>query len=295
MPHLLVVILEDLRHLPDLLQAWQAIDVPGVTIMESVGGYQAHTWLGRVGLGALDRLFEAEEVQRRTLLVAIEDEELLERAIAEAEQVVGGFQRPHSGLVMAVPVTHVRGLRKAEPKQVEVELPPAVLPGWIVQRDTPIEAVLDILDLEPTIIRPETPLDEVAQAMLAQCNVHVACVTAEDGRLIGLLRLRALADDLFFHIMPEEFMSEITDLERLMQYADKSRMCTAADAMQEPVWVKRDDTVKDAFKRLHEHELSGLPVVDDQYHVVGYINLLELLAVCLKREDQTPASSEADS
>jgi CBS domain-containing protein len=295
MPHLLIVILEDLRHLPDLLQAWHGIDVPGVTIMESVGGYQAHSWLSRVGLGAIDRLFEAEEVQRRTLLVTIEDEGLLEQAIAEAERVVGGFERPHSGLVIAVPVTHVRGLRKVEPQQIEVELPPAVRPGWIVQRDTPVEVVLDVLDLEPTLIRPETPLDEVAQAMLTRCNVHVACVTAEDGRLIGLLRLRALADDLFFHIMPEEFMSEITDLDRLMQYADKSRLRTAADAMQEPVWVKRDDTVKDAFKRMHEHELSGLPVVDDQYHVVGYINLLELLAVCVERQDETAASSEADA
>jgi CBS domain-containing protein len=295
MPHLLVVILEDLQHLPDLLQAWQAIDVPGVTVMESVGGYQAHSWLSRVGLGAIDRLFEAEEVQRRTLLVAIEDEELLEQAIAEAERVVGGFDRPYSGLVMAVPVAHVRGLRKVAPKQIEVELPPAVRPGWIVQRDTPVEGVLDVLDLEPTIVRPETPLDEVAQAMLARCNVHVACVVAEDGRLIGLLRLRTLADDLFFHIMPEEFMSEITDLEHLMQYADKSRMRTAADAMQEPVWVKRTDTVKDAFKRMHEHKLSGLPVVDDQYHVAGYINLLELLAVCIKRTGETPASSEAGS
>ncbi|MFV1859245.1 MAG: CBS domain-containing protein, partial [Anaerolineales bacterium] len=49
------------------------------------------------------------------------------------------------------------------------------------------------------------------------------------------------------------------------------------------VWVKRGETVREAFKRMHEHNLSGLPVVDEQYHVVGYINLLELLAIGLKR------------
>ena len=74
MPHLLVIILDDLEHMPDLLQAWKTIGVPGVTILESVGGYRAGTWLSRVGLGALGRLFEAEEVRRRTLLAAIEDE-----------------------------------------------------------------------------------------------------------------------------------------------------------------------------------------------------------------------------
>jgi CBS domain-containing protein len=240
-----------------------------------------------VGLGAIDRLFEAEEVRRRTLLVAIEEEELLEQAIAEAERVIGGFDRPHSGLMLALPVAQIRGLRKVEPEEPPKELPPPIQPDWLVRRDSPVEVALDILDLEPTIVRPDTPLDEVAQAMLNHCNVHVACVVAEDERLIGLIGLRRLADDLFFHIVPEEFLSEVTDLEHVMEYAEKSRMRTAADAMQEPVWVKREEAVKDAFKRMHDHHLSGLPVVDDSYHVIGYINLLELMAACVKQVDET--------
>lgn len=283
MPHLLVVILDDLSRMPELLQRWREIGVPGVTILASVGSYRASTWLSRVGLGAFDRLFEAEEVRRRTLLVAIEDDELLATAIAEAEQVVGGFERPNSGLLLALPVAQTRGLYKAQPEEPHQELPPAIRTDWLVRRDTPVKAVLEILDLEPTIVRPDTPLDVVAQAMLKHCNVHVACVVAEDDRLIGLIGLRRLADDLFFHIMPEEFLSEVTDIEEAMQYADKSRMRTAADAMQEPVWVKPEETVKDAFRHMHENRLSGLPVVDDRYRVIGYINLLELMAACFRQ------------
>jgi CBS domain-containing protein len=285
MPYLLVVILDDLAHMPDMLQAWKTIGVPGVTILQSVGGHRASTWLGRVGLSALDRIFEADEVRRRTLLVAIEDDELLAQAIAEAERVVGGFDRPDSGLLLVLPVAQVRGLYKKRPQKPDEELPAAVRPDWLVRRDTRIEVILDILDLEPTVVGLDTPLDEVAQAMMDHCNVHVACVVAEDGRLVGLIGLRRLADDLFFHIMPEEFLSEVIDLDDVMQFADISRMRTAADAMQEAVWVKRGETAKDAFKRMHEHHLSGLPVVDDRYHVVGYINLLELIAACFKRED----------
>jgi hypothetical protein len=81
MPHLLVVILDDLSYMPELLHRCREIGVPGVTILASVGSYRASNWLGRVGLGAFDRLFEAEEVRRRTLLVAIEDDELLATAI----------------------------------------------------------------------------------------------------------------------------------------------------------------------------------------------------------------------
>jgi CBS domain-containing protein len=288
MPHLLVVILDDLGRMPKLLQRWREIGVPGVTILASVGGYRASTWLGRVGLGAFDRLFEAEEVRRRTLLVAIEDDELLATAIAEAEQVVGGFDRPNSGLLLVLPVAQTRGLLKVQTEKPQQELPPAVRTDWLVRRDTPIKVILEILDLEPTIVRPDTPLDVVAQSMLDHCNVHVACVVAEDGRLIGLIGLRRLADDLFFHIMPEEFLSEVTDLEEAMQYAEKSRMRVAADAMQEPVWVKPEEKMKDAFRRMHENRLSGLPVVDDRYRVIGYINLLELMAACFRQGEEKP-------
>jgi len=294
MAHLLIVVLEDLTKLHDLLQAWHEIGIPGATILESIGAHRARSWLSWVGLGGLERLFEAKEVRRRTLFAALDDEELMERAVAEAENVVGGFDRPYSGMLLVLPVTLSKGLnRPVQTTSVQI-LPPAIRPGWDVLRSTPIEQADIILHLEPTIVRPDTPLDEVAQAMLAHPNTHVACVVAEDGRLTGLIKLRALADDLFFHILPEEFLSEVTDLEHMLAYANKSRMRTAADAMSKPVWVKRGETVKDAFKRMHENDLPGMPVVDERYRVVGYIDLLELLAVCLKIRRETPISEESE-
>ncbi|MGB7095271.1 MAG: CBS domain-containing protein, partial [Anaerolineales bacterium] len=97
----------------------------------------------------------------------------------------------------------------------------------------------------------------------------------------------------FFHILPEEFLSEISDMDEAMEFANRSHMRTAADAMQDPVWVKQGETVKDAFKRMHEHDLAGLPVVNNLYHVVGYINLLELLAICMKKEDEMSGADGA--
>lgn len=287
MIHLMMVILDDLKCLPDLLQAWREIGVPGATILESAGAYRVETWLSRVGLGGLDRLFEAREVRRRTLIAAIEDDDLLAQAVAETERVMGGFDRPDSGLLLVLPVTQVKGLHKVLPKPTQEILPPAVLPNWVVLRDQPVEKALAILNLEPTTVGPDTPLDEIARIMLTHPNVHVVCVVAEDGRLMGLLGLRALADDVFFHIMPEEFLSEIHDLDEAIAYANRSRMRTAADAMQDPVWVKQGETVKAAFKRMHEHKLSGIPVVDERYHVIGYINLLELLALCFQENEKS--------
>ena len=291
MAQLVMIILDDLQRLPALLEAWQTIGVPGVTILQSVGAHRSRTWLSSVGLGALDRLFESDEVRRRTLLAVIEDDDLVAQAVAEAERVVGGFDRPDTGLLLVLPVTQVKGLRKAQPQAPQVTLPPAVRPEWMIRRDTRVEEAAAVLDLEPTIVSADTPLDQVSQAMLAHPNVHVACVVGEDGQLAGLLRLRALVDALFFHIIPEEFLGEIVGLEDAMDFAGKSGMRTAGDAMQDPVWVKRGETVKDAFKRMHENGLTGLPVVDERYRIVGYINLLELMAVCYSCNSGGPEDS----
>ncbi len=283
MSNLLLVILHNTGLLPDLLQVWREIGVPGTTILKSAGGHSTRTWLNRVGLGAIHHLFETKEVQTRTLIAVFDDDELLARAIAEAERIVGGFDRPNSGVALVLPVSQAIGLYKASPPPAQEISPPALRSDWSILRDTSVETVVSLLDLEPTIVPGDTPLDDVARAMLAHPSVHVASVVAEDGRLIGLLELSALADNLFFHILPEEFLSEITDLEKLMDFADKTRALTARDAMAPPVWVKRDETVKDAFKRMHENKLPGLPLVDELYHVIGYINLLELLSLCIQR------------
>jgi CBS domain-containing protein len=287
MATLLIIILDDLTRVPDLLQALRSIGVPGVTILESAGAYRVESWISRVGFGGLDRMFESRELRRRTLLAAIEDDDLVAQAVAEAERVVGGFDRPDSGLLLALPVTQVKGLHKVLPKPPQEALPPAVYPNWVTLRDKSVGEAVSILDLKPTIVRPDTPLNEIARLMLTHPNVHVACVVEDDGRLVGLLGLRSLADDIFFHIMPEEFLREIHDLEEAMEFAERSRMRTAADAMRDPVWVKQSETVKDAFERMHEHRLSGMPVVDERYHVVGYINLLELIALCCENEEES--------
>ncbi len=151
----------------------------------------------------------------------IEDDDLLAQAIAEAERIVGGFDRPNSGVLIVLPISQAKGLYKAKPKPAQEISPPAMRPDWQILRDTPVEEIDAIMRLEPTIVGTEDSLNEVAQCMLAHPNVHVASVVAEDGRLVGLLSLKNLADDLFFHILPEEFIAESTDIEKMMAFADK--------------------------------------------------------------------------
>ncbi len=283
MLNLLMVILNDQKYLPAILDEWRKIGVPGTTILKSAGAHATRNWLRQVGLGALGGLFETKEVETRTLIAVFDDEDLLAQAIAEAERVTGGFERPNSGLLVVLPVSKAVGLFKAIPEEKDEAGPPALRSNWAHLREATIESLDDIFQLEPTVVTADAPLDEVVSAMLAHPRVHVVSVVSDEGRLIGLLELKVVADDLYLHVLPEEFLKEITDLDTVIAYAQKSRVITAKDAMRPSVWVKPGETVKDAFARMHSNKLSGLPIVNNEYQVIGYINLLELLSICIQK------------
>jgi CBS domain-containing protein len=297
MTYLLVVIVNNLSSLPKIMQAWRRIGVPGVTLLQSVGGFHAENWLQRLGLGGFGRLFDAGENRQRTLLSLIQGEALLERAIAEAELVVGGFDSPHSGILFTVPVGRVLGLQKwgqdetQAASQTEGEalpLDPAALDGT-----TRVAEVVDILRLDTAVVPVHASLPEVVEALLANPNVQVACVVNDEQHLVGLIDTVTLSNALFLEIFPEEFMGDLKDLEQVLSLADRRKMRRAADIMQEPAFLRLEDSLREAFRLIHKRKLTGLPVIDHHYHITGYINLLELMVVCL-RSGGKPAGSDRE-
>jgi CBS domain-containing protein len=286
MPQLLAVVLYKTSLLPELLKTWQDIGVPGVTIMKGAGGYRTRSRLDQIGLRTVSDLLNLDEIQSKFLLAVIDDEDLLERAIAEAERIIGDLYQPNTGLIFIIPVNRAIGI--LSPEKIPAESaksapasPPAhaMAEAELLARTTPVSVINETLNLEPVIVQARQPLLETVETLLNNPDVDVACVVNEQQRLVGLLPLQSLADDLFMMIVPEEFLSETTDREGALRYAKLSGTQTAEDAMIPAVWVKEEDTLKDAFSKMHENHLSGIPIVNDRYEITGYINLLELLAI----------------
>lgn len=280
--YLLLVVLEDVDILPKLLERWHAIGVPGTTIVRSMGGYHAISWLERLGLTVLGREVE-EETQQRLLISVIPDEELLEQAIAETEQLVGSFDRPHSGILFVLPVLRTLGVHKRRPPSPEelAATAPAPLPATERERirRIPVSQVLAMRPIQPAIVHPEDSLMDVAQEMIRHPDARLACVVNEEGRLIGIIRAQLLASELLMHIMPEEFLQQMSELEEALEYAALFKARTAGDLMEEPVFVHAGDPIREAFAKLHKHKLPGLPVVDQTHHVIGYVDTLNMLAL----------------
>ena len=207
--NLLLVILDNMDVVPALLARWRELGVSGTTILRSLGAYNTASWLERVGLGMLGRAFESEEIRQRTLISVIENDDLLEQAIAEAEHIVGGFGEPNTGVLFVLPVSRALGLKKhlpPTPEQIVSSAPaPTPMTEFERMRCIPVSEVLAVHNLQPAIIGRDDTLKEVARKMLAHPTAHVACVVNEENRLSGVVRLESVVNDLFVHLMPEEF------------------------------------------------------------------------------------------
>ena len=114
MANLLVFVLDCIEQCPNVLDAWEEVGVTGVTIVESTG-------LARVRnairddiplMPSLRDLLADKEEHHRTLFSVVEDDEILERAIAATQKVVGDLSNENTGILFVVPVTRVLGLKK---------------------------------------------------------------------------------------------------------------------------------------------------------------------------------------
>lgn len=305
-PTLLIIILHDADHLPELLKAWRRVGVPGATILPSAGGHDTEKSVRRGGLSNLLNLFDQGKSPQRTIMSIIDDPEMLEIAIAEADRVVKGFDSPKSGILFTLPLGQVLGLRKWGQPQREQETQDEpdtdeksatrllqwfeedvkgrygeeALQDWTRQRNIPVSEILPLLDLHPTIVKMNTPITEVMTDLLSNPGVPAACVVNNEGRLMGVIPIKALADVMMIPVIPEAYISDPDQYEKALQYALITEQHIAAGVMIDPVFMQENETLEQVYERMREHNLSGVPVVDKSYHVKGFITLLGLIAVC---------------
>lgn len=113
MTQLVILIANDPEDCMPILEAWEALGVSGVTILESSG-------LGRIReagirddiplMPSLRDLFASKEVHHRTLLSVVDDAETVEKMIGAAQHIIGDLEKEHTGFLFVVPVTRVVGM-----------------------------------------------------------------------------------------------------------------------------------------------------------------------------------------
>ncbi len=115
--YLVMFVLDDCSHLDTVLDAWAGIGIRGVTICESTGFHRRRTLQRRIPLRFdFERLAGPCERGNYTLFTIAESVEMVQKALAAAEQVVGDLDQPNTGVLAAWPLAVVKGVPGAAGK-----------------------------------------------------------------------------------------------------------------------------------------------------------------------------------
>ena len=151
-----------------------------------------------------------------------------------------------------------------------------------ITQSTPIAEADRLLSVGAVVVREADSLRRIAERAVENPGCRVIAVVDPADRLVGVIPVRALVNDIFLKIVPELFLGEIVDVDAALKYAAHIGARTASDILLPPISVRFDDTVRDAFARMHDAKLNGLPIVDDDAKVIGYVDQLELLLVWIR-------------
>jgi CBS-domain-containing membrane protein len=150
-------------------------------------------------------------------------------------------------------------------------------PGPITPATPALEVARLVGGTEPILVQAGDSLHRLAELAVQNPACRTLCVIDDDERLIGLISVTELLNDIFLKVVPEEFLGEIQDVPGALRYAEQIGARTAGDIMRPSLSVAADDTIRQVFRHLHQSALDGLPVTDADGRVIAYLDQLELL------------------
>jgi nitrogen regulatory protein PII len=115
MAQLVVFVLDDVRHFPDVLRAWQGAGVRGITILESTGLARQQQVFERDDIPLMPSLRDmlaGRERHHRTLLAVVEDDSVIDEVIRITQEIVGDLTEPDTGIMFITPLSRVVGIPK---------------------------------------------------------------------------------------------------------------------------------------------------------------------------------------
>ncbi len=138
--------------------------------------------------------------------------------------------------------------------------------------------------LDPfTVVAADTEFADLVRAVEPYPHVRTVAVTDADGKLSGIIPMRAFYAAIFADVYPEALMGEVASIGGVLEAADQIVHPTAGEVMLAAASVAVTDSLHDAFIALYRSGQAGLPVVDAENRPVGYLDLLAILPLWEQR------------
>ncbi len=133
-----------------------------------------------------------------------------------------------------------------------------------------VRDVRNLVTITPSTVHEEEPLLSVAEKIVSEPKTQSVYVVDDDGKLKGIIPVMELIQYLYFSDIPQEYI-----LYRFPVIL--SSQARARDIMLPPVYVRDEDKLSEALIHVFKNNLRELPVVDEDMHVIGDLNILELI------------------
>ena len=116
--YLLVVILDKTSDLEKVIGKFTEIGVPGATVIDTMGiGKNTLIASDAPVIASLRRIFEKDmTVYNHMVLSVIDDKSVLDAAAAAVVEIVGGFDKPDTGIMFTIKLDQVYGFTEVERK-----------------------------------------------------------------------------------------------------------------------------------------------------------------------------------
>jgi len=138
------------------------------------------------------------------------------------------------------------------------------------------KAVADVMTHDPTVVRPETPLQEAIQ-ILAERRISGLPVIDRSGELVGVIS----ETDLMWKetgVTPPAYIMFLDSVIYLQNPGAYERDIhkvlgqTVGEVMSKnPITISPDQSVKEAAKIMHQRSIHRLPVIDGTGQVIGIL------------------------
>ncbi len=136
------------------------------------------------------------------------------------------------------------------------------------------ELVKDWMSTDVITITPETTLPEAHQIMTTE-EIRRLPVVDRDGRLVGIV---SIGDIRSAEPSPATSLS-IWEMNYLLSALTIDKIMT-----HHPKTIAVEATLAEAARMMLEHRVSGLPVVDDDFRVVGIITESDIFSMVVLHE-----------
>lgn len=113
MNYMVMLILHRVDECTNILDAWDAEGVGGITILESSGmGRERRIKTERdiPLIPSLSDFLRTPEDRHRTIFTVVENEAWVDRLIEVTEKILGNMENPKNGVIFVLPVARAHGL-----------------------------------------------------------------------------------------------------------------------------------------------------------------------------------------